>query len=651
VKRLIAVLAFALLPSLAFAQSAVRQSGSVNHNDLTKWDQTGILKAGGGLLGDNTGYGVNPFSITDNNGLALCANSGPTTAAYTTLCFGHDSSGNGLLSFDSDGITPAKTLNFNINGTTYTFPFAIGGIIGPGTTTPGNPACWNNTIGTLLKDCPLPSHITTAYTVAGTDMGTRLIADGAAFYPINFGAVGSYPANFSVTISNSDPVAAGSRARWINLNNAGYPVSCYLWPQQTVRVFSIGGAWNTDGCNQRYKLPSGNMTVYVNPALGSDVYGVSDGLLSGTGARKSFYDALTFILGQFDFEGGNSPPAGVSTQLTILGSGAADPNTIHFAPHSLVGADQTAGIAIDCGGGSLTGAPAAQFFYGARVKMQNCNIAPSGQNGIEVRSGAQVYLVGGMTFQSVCSTCAQMYASTGGQIQYSTNYGIAGGGGYHIFLEQGGYFVPFFAVSSPINVNFTGNFNFNQQFISASNLSFANLNQITWGTGTETGYAFSMRNYAVIDGLAGLPASLQRGGSVSQAPLEGPWAAHFAGSTSGDYDTSGVGTYVAHGNRVTASFAITATAAHSPIGGLRVTGLPIQSLYNSPADYGCLINYWNPTVTLDTGYTMLAATVDAGAATLTITESGSGVPTQILPVSKVTAPFEIHGVCSYLMNN
>lgn len=114
-KWLFAALAIAAATPAA-AQNAVTQSGSIIVNHLAKWKATRQIGDVGGLLGDNTGIGASPFAITDNLGCGLQINSAPTTGPYSALCLGHDSNGDGLISFDNFNGAPDTNLYFLING-------------------------------------------------------------------------------------------------------------------------------------------------------------------------------------------------------------------------------------------------------------------------------------------------------------------------------------------------------------------------------------------------------------------------------------------------------------------------------------------------------------------------------------------------------
>jgi hypothetical protein len=106
--------ALLLLPVLAWAQdrSPGYQSGLLGQsNDLAKITRNGQLQDAGGILGDTSGKGVNPFAVTDNQSTGLCFNTAPTRGQYHRLCFGHDASNNAI---------------FDIDGTDYPFSTAIG---------------------------------------------------------------------------------------------------------------------------------------------------------------------------------------------------------------------------------------------------------------------------------------------------------------------------------------------------------------------------------------------------------------------------------------------------------------------------------------------------------------------------------------------
>ena len=129
-----------------------------------------VVQDSGGAAGGATGVGLSELGITARgtgtppyvgqgkgpNGTNACDYDAPinNAAGYHYLCWSANAAGNvGAIVFGHSTAASALPFNFVVNGTTYQFPFAIGGIVGPSTSVVGDLACWNNTVGTLLSDC------------------------------------------------------------------------------------------------------------------------------------------------------------------------------------------------------------------------------------------------------------------------------------------------------------------------------------------------------------------------------------------------------------------------------------------------------------------------------------------------------------------
>jgi len=165
------------LPVPVLAQSAVLQGGPTTPGHLSQYvgqsSSQAIIQdsgtAAGGALGTNPSelgltvrnpVGVYPAANVGNGPFFtnLCDRDGPVGNDHY-LCFGTNSNGGGLIAYGAEGTASPLPLNFNVNGTNYTFPFLASGVIGPNTSVVNDFACWNNTTGTLLKDCPSPAAV------------------------------------------------------------------------------------------------------------------------------------------------------------------------------------------------------------------------------------------------------------------------------------------------------------------------------------------------------------------------------------------------------------------------------------------------------------------------------------------------------------
>ena len=169
------IVALLFFPTVAFGQSAVSQAGppSAGHAPMylnSSGGQTFVQDSGAARGGANgvglselllsaRGTGMPPYAGqgTGPYGTNFCDYDAPITNAtgYHFLCLSANANGGGLLAVGYSGGASPLPFSFNLNGASYQFPFTIGGIVGPSTTTINDFACWNNTTGSLLKDCSL----------------------------------------------------------------------------------------------------------------------------------------------------------------------------------------------------------------------------------------------------------------------------------------------------------------------------------------------------------------------------------------------------------------------------------------------------------------------------------------------------------------
>lgn len=172
VSRLAALLLMAAGP--AFAQS-VQQGGAWTQGHIPQYSITGsssqpVVQDGGGAGGGTVGVNPSEIGITARGtgtppfvgqgsgylGAPFCMYDAPINNATGghQLCLSPNATGGfGMLSYNKFGTASNQDLKFIVNNTSYSFPFTTGGVIGPGSSVVNDVACFNNTVGTLLKDC------------------------------------------------------------------------------------------------------------------------------------------------------------------------------------------------------------------------------------------------------------------------------------------------------------------------------------------------------------------------------------------------------------------------------------------------------------------------------------------------------------------
>ena len=217
ISALVAVLAFC---GQALGQSSILQGGAWTPGRSPMYvgpgSSTPVVQDSGPASGGALGLGLaeqlltvrNPANVypaanmgTGPFGTNWCDYDAPVTNAtgYHVLCLGPNSNGGGMIYYNSGGGASTLPFTFNVNGTSYAFPFVVGGIVGPGSTTVNDFVLWNNATGTLVKD-------------GGAQVGTSQIANNAVTSAqIAAGAVGNTQlAALSVATGNIQANAVGS---------------------------------------------------------------------------------------------------------------------------------------------------------------------------------------------------------------------------------------------------------------------------------------------------------------------------------------------------------------------------------------------------------------------------------------------------------
>ncbi len=356
------------------------------------------------------------------------------------------------------GVFPPNTLCGNLSGVAAppsAFPSA-GGVFGPGTTTVGHFATWNNTVGTLLADYNLlggpntfsgtntfsgdmlltglpagtqtkclgltstnhiasipfgcnqagQSVVTSNYSIQTSDCGTTVQAGTGSTgqFTVTLPAPGGFADGCLVVIKNGDT----GRGKILS----GFPADAYyvLWPQLAITVQKVNSVWaivNHPG----YWTQSASAPFYVNTGTGSDT---TNDCLNVASPCLTVSKVMTTVLQQVVFNGGDAV-INVAGNITEQAS-----CTSH-----VMGAHPKVQIIGD------TATP-------HNVKWSPPNLAV----GVLATSGCEV-IVDGIWFDSAGTPCVYLDAIAGGTININANidFGLlnaSAGCGEHILVGAGG---------------------------------------------------------------------------------------------------------------------------------------------------------------------------------------------------------------------
>lgn len=319
----LAVLFCLLFSCVAHAQQPIHQSGFATPGHALYFLTNGVAAdAGTAAQGFLTSIGVTA------QGPGICQNSAPITQSYNQICLVALGSGNAGITFTNHGTTAAFTIS--VNGVVYQFPFTSSGTIGPPSTSVGDLACWNNTVGTLLSDCGLavtsiggvqgsitlgnglqisgsslsvtagiPTNIsntqTSNYALVNTDCGktVQLGTGTTGFFSVTVPAsVSGFPSTCLITILNGDT----TRAKRV-VNDPGCDAYHFIWMGLTCEVGIVNGAWAVLQKPFRFSL-TGALTLYANSASGTDG-GTTDCLGAGASACATVTHAANIICDEF----------------------------------------------------------------------------------------------------------------------------------------------------------------------------------------------------------------------------------------------------------------------------------------------------------------------------------------------------------------
>lgn len=376
-KHLVAVGVLVASAASAFGQSTVRQGGAYTSGHVPMYIQGGgtgsnpTIQDSGAASGATTpGVGVSELQITARGtgsapfaaqgtgplGTTFCQYDGPITSAagYHYLCMSANSQGGGLLAYGKGGAASALPLSFNINGTTYQFPFTIGGIVGPGTTVIGHQALWANTVGTLLSDGGVPLSSPNSVTsgslavysgTTGKILGELAFPGGTSNFLRADGTFAA-PAGASITVGTTTVASATSNAILYSVagtlqniapannsvlitNGSGAPSlstvlpSGLTLPNPTVTGTYTGSSTIPGTAIQANAISNSQMTTMANNRVKGNVSGGVTNPSDLTGTQvTALLDAFTGDSGSGGVKGAvPAPSAGDAAAGKVLGAG------------------------------------------------------------------------------------------------------------------------------------------------------------------------------------------------------------------------------------------------------------------------------------------------------------------------------------------
>lgn len=452
--RLLIALCLAAGIVQAQAQTAVLQGGPWTAGHIPQYNVGGgsqpVIQDGGRAVGGNAGANPSELGVTARGtgtppyvaqgsgpyGTNICDYDAPTSNAtgYHYLCLSANSQGGGLIAYGAGGAASSLPLHMILNGTTYSFPFTLSGIVGPNTTVVGHLATWNNTTGTLLADASAISGISVngAINPMETTYGAKCdgTTDDAAAFQAALNALG--------TAGNALYIPPSTNGCVIGTTLTATKSPLYIFgagPKSQLIITAAGGGISLTGsCGQTYErnyLSDFSLTAKNagNPAFGIVMNGIATFGLRNVSINASVSGTFTrgiSLLGtqQGFIEGGYDLGSGTGVYLNNCNFNAANvsSNGVHIGGGRTF---STSVAAIDVEGGTadnlisdvhITGSPIGIIENrttseggGGPNHITNVHLEVNATVGIQVTGGGTVHARGVNDYNTASFTVVGSY--------------------------------------------------------------------------------------------------------------------------------------------------------------------------------------------------------------------------------------------------
>lgn len=276
------------------------------------------------------------------------------------------------------------------------------------------------------------------YPAVAADCGSTIPLGGNAQFTLTVGAASGFPSGCNLLIVNVDTFGSG-RGKAMAINGVTFPLTV-LYPGMSFSLRNVNSTWQIFGLPARIKIPGGVFNFFTDFTLGNDG---NDGLVAGTGAKRTVQGCLDTITADLDlsaWSGAAGEPSSQSLVVCNMAVGSVDSSGVHWSPHSIVGAQGGAAVMVQGNGGAATisgGGTKDAFgcFLRCSLQIQNVTFQSNGHSCLTVGYYGDVELLSGITFGN-CTGGSHISTADHAIVRLSASYTVSGNAAEH-YLAQG----------------------------------------------------------------------------------------------------------------------------------------------------------------------------------------------------------------------